>query len=102
MKNIEKFNYFLSVDDETPMTHCEIMKIIYKINSNKTFEINKIINRTLRQFVYIIIKQIHFLFDRCIKKIIQSSHFKRIFTIMLQKSKKKIMRNFHCINRSHY
>ena len=89
MKDAAKFNYFSSIDDETPMTRREIMKIIYKINSNKTFKINKIINKMLRQFVHVIVKQIHFFFDKYIKKEIQSSHFKKIFTIMLRKSKKK-------------
>ena len=48
MKDAAKFNYFSSINDEAPMTRCEIMKIIYKINLNKIFEINEIINRTLR------------------------------------------------------
>ena len=89
MKNVEEFDYFLSVENETSMTRREIMKIIHKINSNKAFEINEIINKTLRQLVRVIIKQIHFFFNRCIKKRIQSSHFKKIFTIILRKSKKK-------------
>ena len=62
MKNVEDFDYFLSVENETSMTHREIMKIIHKINSNKAFEINKIINKTLRQFIHVIIKQIRFFF----------------------------------------
>ena len=89
MKNVAKFDYFLSVDDETSMTRREMMKIIYKINSNKTFKINEIINKALQQLVRVIVKQIRFFFDKCIKKKIQSSHFKKIFTIMLRKSKKK-------------
>ena len=89
MKDVAKFNYSSSVDDEAPITHREIMKIIHKINSNKTFEINKIINKTLRQFIRVIVEQIRFFFNRCIKEKIQSSHFKKIFTIMLQKSRKK-------------
>ena len=89
MKNVKEFNYFSLIDDETSMTCCEIMKIIYKINSNKTFEINEIINKTLRQLVCVVIKQICFFFDRYIKKKIQSLHFKKIFTIMLRKSEKK-------------
>ena len=89
MKNFGKFNYFLSIDDETSMIRREIIKIIHKINSNKKFEINEIINKMLRQLVRIIVKQIHFFFDKCIKKKIQSSHFKKIFTIILRKSKKK-------------
>ena len=83
MKNVKKFDYFSLIDNETSMTCREIMKIIHKINLNKIFEINKIINIMLRQFVRVIIEQIHFLFDKCIKKKIQSSHFKKIFTIML-------------------
>ena len=89
MKDVAKFDYFSSVDDEASMTHRKIIKIIHKINFNKTFKINEIINKTLRQLVRVIIKQIRFLFDKCIKKKIQSSHFKKIFIIMLRKSKKK-------------
>ena len=48
MKNVAKFNYFSLIDDETSMTRREIMKIIYKINLNKAFEISKIINKALR------------------------------------------------------
>ena len=48
MKNAAKFNYFSSIDDETLMICCEIMRIIYKINLNKIFKINEIINKTLR------------------------------------------------------
>ena len=48
MKDVAKFDYFSSIDDETPMTHREIIKIIHKINLNKIFEINKIINKALR------------------------------------------------------
>ena len=56
MKNLEKFDYFASVNDEKSMTHREIIKIIYKINLNKAFEINKIINKALRQFIHVVIK----------------------------------------------
>ena len=56
MKNIEKFDYSSSIKDGTPITRREIMKVIYKINSNKAFEINKIINRALRQLARIVIK----------------------------------------------
>ena len=56
MKNIIKFDYSSSTDDETSMTYREIIRIIHKINSNKTFKINKIINKTLRQFVRVIIE----------------------------------------------
>ena len=56
MKNIEKFDYFSLIDDETSITHREIMKVIHKINSNKTFKINEIINKALQQLARIIIK----------------------------------------------
>ena len=48
IKNAAEFNYFSSIDDETSITCREIIKVIYKINSNKAFEINEIINRMLR------------------------------------------------------
>ena len=89
MKNVAKFNYFSLIDDETLITRREIMKIIYKISLNKIFEINKIINKALQQFANIIIKQIRFFFNKCIKKKIQSLHFKRVFIIILRKSRKK-------------
>ena len=56
MKNIIKFNYSSSTDDETSMTRREIIKIIHKINLNKIFKINKIINKTLRQLARVIVK----------------------------------------------
>ena len=56
MKNNKKFDYSLSVENKTSMTHCEIMKVIHKINLNKAFEINKIINKTLQQLVCVIIE----------------------------------------------
>ena len=54
IKNVKEFDYFSSIDDETSITHCEIIKIIYKISLNRIFEINKIINITLRQLVRVI------------------------------------------------
>ena len=68
IKDIAKFDYFSLIDDGASMTRREIMKIIHKINSNKIFEINEIINKTLQQFVRVIVKQIRFLFNKCIKK----------------------------------
>ena len=63
MNNIEKFIYSSSTDDDETMTHCEIMKIVYKINLNKMSKINNIINKALRQLAQIIIKQIRFFFS---------------------------------------
>ena len=56
MKNVAKFNYFSLIDDEASMTRREVMRIIYKINLNKAFEINEIINKALRQLAEIIVK----------------------------------------------
>ena len=56
MKDAAKFDYSSLINDETSMTRREIMKIIHKINSNKTFKINKIINKTLRQFTRVIVE----------------------------------------------
>ena len=89
MNDIEKFVYFSSTNDDETVTRREIIKIVYKVNLNKASKINKIINKTLRQFARIIIEQIRFLFDKYIKKSIQSSHFKKVFIIMLRKSDKK-------------
>ena len=89
MNDIEKYVYFSSTDDDETMTRRKMMKIVYKINSNKMLKINEIINKTLRQFARIIVEQICFLFDKCIKENIQSSHFKKVFIIMLRKSNKK-------------
>ena len=56
MNDIEKFIYFLLTDDDETMTRRKIMKVVYKINSNKASKINEIINKTLQQFARIIIK----------------------------------------------
>ena len=89
MNDIERFVYLSSTDDDETMTCREIMKIVYKINSNKMSKINEIINKALRQLARIIIEQIRSFFDRYIKESIQSSHFKKIFIIMLRKPDKK-------------
>ena len=56
MNDIEKFIYFSLTNDDKTMTRCEIMKVIYRINSNKVLKINKIINKTLRQLARVIIE----------------------------------------------
>ena len=56
MKDVKEFDYFSSIDDETSIIHRKIMKITYKINLNKIFEINEIINKTLQQFVRVSVK----------------------------------------------
>ena len=56
IKDVAKFDCFSLIDDVKLITRHKIMKIIYKINSNKAFKINEIINRTLRQFACVVIK----------------------------------------------
>ena len=56
MKDIAKFDYFLLIDDEASITRCEIIKVFHKINLNKIFKINKIINKALRQLARVVIK----------------------------------------------
>ena len=56
MNDIEKFIYFSLTDDDETIICREIIKIVYKINLNKTSKINKIINKTLRQLAQVIIK----------------------------------------------
>ena len=68
MNDIEKFIYFSSTNDDEMMTRREIIKIVYKISLNKASKINEIINKTLRQLARVIIKQIRFFFNRCIKE----------------------------------
>ena len=48
MKNVETFNYSLLINDKALIIHCKIMKIIYKINLDKIFETNRIINKVLQ------------------------------------------------------
>ena len=56
MKNVEKYEYFSLIHNEASMTHREIIKVIHKINSDKIFKINEIINKILRQLARVIIK----------------------------------------------
>ena len=50
MNNIKKIIYSSSINDDETMTRHEIIKIVYKINSNKMLKINEIINKALQQF----------------------------------------------------
>ena len=98
MKNIAEFDYFSSIDDETLMTRREIMKVIYKINLNKTLKINKIINRTLRQFVRVIVKQICFFLINASRKKFNHHISKKSLQYCCESREKKTIQNYHCIN----
>jgi len=67
----------------------KIIKATHKVTSNKRLEINEIINRTLKQLICVVSRQIRFLFNKYIKKEMQLFYFKKTITIMLRKSKKK-------------
>ena len=67
----------------------KIIKATHKVISNKILEINEIINRTLKQLICVVLRQIRFLFNKYIKKEMQLFYFKKTITIMLRKSKKK-------------
>ena len=56
MKNVARFDYSSLIDDEASVTCCKVIKINYKISSDKIFEINKIINKALRQFANVIVE----------------------------------------------
>ena len=56
INDIEEFFYSSSADDEKTMTNYKIIKIVYKVNLNKTLKIYKIINKALQRFVNVIIK----------------------------------------------
>ena len=56
MNDIEKFVYFSSTENDETVTRRKVIKIVYKINSNKMSKVNEIINKALRQLARIIIK----------------------------------------------
>ena len=89
INDVKKFFYFLSIDDDKSFTNRKIIKIVYKVNSNKISKIDKIINKALYQFINIIIKLMYFSFDRCIKKDIQLLYCKRSVILILQKFDKE-------------
>ena len=70
------------------------MKAIYKAAFDKTFEINEITNKALKQLIRVVLTQITSLFKRCIQKSIQSTHFKKVVIMILRKSNKKNYTNF--------
>ena len=56
INNIKNSFYSLLIDDKKTIINCNIIKIVYKINSNKMLKINEIINKTLRRLVDVVIK----------------------------------------------
>jgi len=89
MLNTIDFKYSLSIEDDALLIHCKIKRVIYKVTFNKTLKHMRYINRIMRRLINDTSKQIHFLFERCLQKRIQSTQFKSTVTIVMQKSDKK-------------
>jgi hypothetical protein len=87
--DLEELLYSLAIEDDEVVSKREIIRATHKATLDKASKINDIINRTLRQLIRVASRQVRFLFDRCIKKKMQSSHFKKTTTIMLRKLGKK-------------
>ena len=85
MNKIKKLFYSLLTNEAKKITNQKIIEVIYKTNLNKISEINEKINKMLKYFVIVVMKQICFFFDKCIKENIQLIYLKEVFTIILQK-----------------
>jgi len=89
MLNTIDFKYSLSIEDDASLIHHKIKKVIYKVTFDKTLKHMRYINRIMRRLINDTSEQIHFLFERCLQKRIQSTQFKSTVTIVMQKSDKK-------------
>ncbi len=89
MLNTEDFKYSFSIENDTSLIHCKIKKVVYKMMFNKTSKHTEYTNKIMRRFVNDASEQIHFLFEKCLQKRIQSTQFKSVITIVMQKSDKK-------------
>ncbi len=89
MLNTINFEYLLLIEDDVSLIHHEIKRVIYKATSDKILKHTKYINKIMHRLVDNTSEQIHSLFERCLQKRIQSTQFKSVITIMMQKSSKK-------------
>ncbi len=89
MLNTENFKYSLLIENDASLMHCKIKRVIYKMMLNKTSKHTKYINKIMCKLINDVSEQIHFLFERCLQKRIQSTQFKSAVTILMQKSNKK-------------
>jgi len=89
MLNTIDFKYSLSIEDDALLMHHEIKRVIYKVISDKMLKHTRYINRIMRRLIDDTSEQIRSLFERCLQKKIQSTQFKSIVTIVMQKSGKK-------------
>jgi len=89
MLNTEDFKYSLLIENDVSLMHRKIKKVIYKTMLNKTLKHTEYTNKIMRRLVDDVSEQIHFLFEKCLQKRIQSTQFKSVITIMMWKSDKK-------------
>ncbi len=89
MLNTEDFKYSFSIKNDASLMHCKIKRVIYKMMLNKTLKHTEYINRIMRRLVEDASEQIRSLFEKCLQKKIQSTQFKNMITIVMQKSDKK-------------
>jgi len=89
MLNTENFKCSLLIENDASLMHCKIKRVIYKMMLNKTSKHTKYINKIMCKLINDVSEQIHFLFERCLQKRIQSTQFKSAVTILMQKSNKK-------------
>jgi len=89
MLNTENFKYSLLIENDASLMHYKIKRVIYKMMLNKTSKHTKYINKIMCKLINDVSEQIHFLFERCLQKRIQSTQFKSAVTILMQKSNKK-------------
>ncbi len=89
MLNTEDFKYSLLIKNDVSLMHHKIKRVIYKMTLNKTLKHTEYTNKIMRRLVDDMSEQIHSLFERCLQKKIQSTQFKSIVTIVMQKSNKK-------------
>ena len=89
MLNTEDFEYSFLIENDVSLTHCKIKRVVYKMMLNKISRHTKYINKIMRRLVNNTSKQICSLFEKCLQKKIQSTQFKSVITIAMQKSDKK-------------
>ena len=89
MLNTEDFKYSLLIENDILLMHCKIKRVIYKMMLNKTLKHTEYTNKIMCKLIDDTSEQIHFLFERCLQKKIQSTQFKSVITIVMWKSDKK-------------
>ena len=89
MLNTENFKYSFLIENDISLMHCKIKKVIYKMMLNKTLKHTEYINKIMCKLIKNVSEQIRSLFKKCLQKKIQSTQFKSMITIVMQKSNKK-------------